>query len=256
MVSHAGRDVVFDWSNSTSDIKWAAFYSDCEHEIRKVTAGTRVTLTYNLYARWVPSNGSGYMDQGLAPVDVKSLPFYQVVRSALENMEYMKEGRFHHDFPFSCRLMIAVVRRVPGGTLGVLCVHAYPARTDIKIIDYEDPAPESSGTAPVVLKGTDLALFTVFKALGMTVKIRSILDSKSLSSNRRCPDDEWKELGMRTRDAVGGTFVTSAGGHEDYTPADIVCRYGSKLPEVTWLKVLRPVRTSGNFVHLGVSCRP
>lgn len=211
MVSHAGAVVVFDWSNSTSDIKWAAFYSDCEHEIRNFTAGTRVTLIYNLYARWVSSDGSGYMDQGLAPVDVKSLPLYQVVRSALENMEYLKEGMFHHDFPSSCRLLIAVVRRVPGGTLGVLCVHAYPARTDVKIINCEDPAPESNGTAPVVFKGTDLALI-------------------------RC--------------------VQSFRGDEDYTPADIVCRYGSKLPEVTWLKVLGPLRTSGSFVHLGVSSRP
>ncbi|KAL6064904.1 Fe2OG dioxygenase domain-containing protein [Balamuthia mandrillaris] len=31
-------------------VKWAAFYADCEHEILPVTAGHRITLTYNLYS--------------------------------------------------------------------------------------------------------------------------------------------------------------------------------------------------------------
>ncbi len=42
----------FDWSSNDKadpEIKWAAFYSDCEHEVHEVTSGHRVTLTYNLY---------------------------------------------------------------------------------------------------------------------------------------------------------------------------------------------------------------
>jgi hypothetical protein len=31
------------------ELAWAAMYSDCEHEIKPVTTGHRVTLTYNLY---------------------------------------------------------------------------------------------------------------------------------------------------------------------------------------------------------------
>ncbi len=30
-------------------IQWVAFYSDCDHEVEKVTSGTRITLTFNLY---------------------------------------------------------------------------------------------------------------------------------------------------------------------------------------------------------------
>ncbi|KAK6858062.1 hypothetical protein PG995_005761 [Apiospora arundinis] len=65
-VRHKGEEMTFDWStNPTSQpnqnkknkskpdsqaIHWAAFYSDCEHEVLEVTSGHRITLTYNLYA--------------------------------------------------------------------------------------------------------------------------------------------------------------------------------------------------------------
>jgi hypothetical protein len=55
-VRHAGKEVVFDWSTTGEDqtgkgakVQWAAFYSDCEHEVYEVTSGHRLTLTYNLF---------------------------------------------------------------------------------------------------------------------------------------------------------------------------------------------------------------
>lgn len=49
-ISHQGHDRIFDWGNDEpTSIKWAAFYSDCEHEVLEVQSGHRVTLTYNLY---------------------------------------------------------------------------------------------------------------------------------------------------------------------------------------------------------------
>lgn len=54
-VRHGGKTVTFDWGNSGPDssptIKWAAFYSDCEHEVLEVTEGHRLTPTYNLHVR-------------------------------------------------------------------------------------------------------------------------------------------------------------------------------------------------------------
>lgn len=60
---HQGRTLTFDWSaadggdsdSQAPSIHWAAFYSDCEHEIFEVTEGHRLTLTYNLYS--VRGNG-------------------------------------------------------------------------------------------------------------------------------------------------------------------------------------------------------
>ena len=45
-VSHDGLEHVFDFSNHSGDkskIQWAAFYSDCIHEVKPVLEGHRVT---------------------------------------------------------------------------------------------------------------------------------------------------------------------------------------------------------------------
>ena len=49
-IAHQGRETVCDWSAEKGDaVQWAAFYSDCEHEVLEVVSGHRITLTYNLY---------------------------------------------------------------------------------------------------------------------------------------------------------------------------------------------------------------
>src|SRR6266568_4317611 len=52
VVRHAGREVTLDLSNvDVSELAFAAFYADCEHEIKPITQGARVCLTYNLLLR-------------------------------------------------------------------------------------------------------------------------------------------------------------------------------------------------------------
>lgn len=49
VIRHAGREVVADLSSEEfSELKFAAFYADCEHEVRPVAEGHRVCLVYNL----------------------------------------------------------------------------------------------------------------------------------------------------------------------------------------------------------------
>jgi hypothetical protein len=49
IVRHLGREVVLDpHPEEPSEIGFAAFYADCVHEIRPVTAGCRIALIYNL----------------------------------------------------------------------------------------------------------------------------------------------------------------------------------------------------------------
>ena len=49
-VRHLERSIRLDLSSVALDeIKWAAFYTDCEHELHPVTSGARVVLLYNLY---------------------------------------------------------------------------------------------------------------------------------------------------------------------------------------------------------------
>jgi hypothetical protein len=48
-IRHAGREVIVDLSTSeVSELRFAAFYADCEHEVRPITEGHRVCLIYNL----------------------------------------------------------------------------------------------------------------------------------------------------------------------------------------------------------------
>ena len=94
-----GQEVIYDWSSSADnppkDIRWAAFYSDVEHEILQVTEGYRVTLTYNLY--------HCHSVQFSPTVDPTTSPFYNHLKAAIGHPHFLREG----------------------GTLGFICQHAY-----------------------------------------------------------------------------------------------------------------------------------
>jgi predicted 2-oxoglutarate/Fe(II)-dependent dioxygenase YbiX len=47
VVYHNGEEVRFN-SNDLVYFSWVAFYSNCLHELKKVTTGHRVALVYNL----------------------------------------------------------------------------------------------------------------------------------------------------------------------------------------------------------------
>ena len=88
LVQHEGKEVEFDWSHqSASAIQWAAFYSDCEHEIKTIKEGERITLTYNLYVT--------QPERSTLPsvmVDPKSLSLYGFLENALMEPGFMKHG--------------------------------------------------------------------------------------------------------------------------------------------------------------------
>jgi predicted 2-oxoglutarate/Fe(II)-dependent dioxygenase YbiX len=49
VVRHLGREVVLDLHpEEPSEVGFAAFYADCVHQVRPITAGCRLTLVYNL----------------------------------------------------------------------------------------------------------------------------------------------------------------------------------------------------------------
>ena len=95
VVRHADQCTTFDWSTSSSQgktssaVQWAAFYSDCEHEVKEVTEGHRITLTYNLYY----TLGVGDLTGKSPAMDVTSLPLYHKVNAALEAPSFMAEGK-------------------------------------------------------------------------------------------------------------------------------------------------------------------
>lgn len=88
----ASENVIFVWSTTDNaapaEIKWAAFYSDCEHEAHEVISGHRVTLTYNLYL----TRDAGHL-AGASPVlDSTQLPLYDGHQTALDDPGFLRHG--------------------------------------------------------------------------------------------------------------------------------------------------------------------
>lgn len=87
LVRHHGSNVKYDWSSNNSDLQWAAFYSDCEHEVLEVTAGHRVTLTYNLYDR-----NDGSNQPSLSCMRPSQLPLYDHVQHIIGEPDFLHDG--------------------------------------------------------------------------------------------------------------------------------------------------------------------
>ena len=89
LVGHHGQAVEFDWSvKSDSTIQWAAFYSNCQHEISEISIGDRITLVYNLFV--TASAGEALLPNAI--VDSKTLPLYQHVKQLIEQPGFMMHG--------------------------------------------------------------------------------------------------------------------------------------------------------------------
>lgn len=136
---HGGQQVSYDWSSSpespAKEIRWAAFYSDVEHEILQITEGYRVTLTYNLYSIDVNTTA-------VSSVDIETSPFYKHLKEGLECPHFMCDG----------------------GTLGFACQHSY-------IFEEFDKRKNISP----LLKGSDRVIYWAAKSLGLEVKVKPIM---------------------------------------------------------------------------------
>ena len=77
--------MVFDWSSlpdsPLSEVCWAAFFSDVEHEILPVSAGHCITLTYNLYV----------VQERLCSIPSGN-PFHNCLQTAIGTSHFMRDG--------------------------------------------------------------------------------------------------------------------------------------------------------------------
>ncbi|PYI16592.1 hypothetical protein BO99DRAFT_217958 [Aspergillus violaceofuscus CBS 115571] len=139
-VRHGGQQKAFDWSEaSQSAIQWAAFYSDCEHEIETITEGHRLTLTYNLYITQAPT---AKIDASNLVLQPQSFPLYNAVHEIFSNPRFMEQG----------------------GVLGMFCSHAYAHTSN-----------DAHVRLPRALKGADLVVYSVLKSLGAEVSVLPVL---------------------------------------------------------------------------------
>lgn len=152
-VSHQENAVEFDWSASsqtgqTPCIQWAAFYSDCSHEVQEVTAGHRVTLTYNLYA----SRGSGLLAGKKTSMDATCLPVYQPLIDLLRSHSFMNEG----------------------GLMAIGLAHAYPYTHTLL-----------HKNMPAALKGADMMLYEALLALNLRAEFIRVMDLSQVCADIR-----------------------------------------------------------------------
>ena len=163
IVRHGGKEVTYDWSWSLvgdsrrrQQIQWAAFFGDCEHEIKEVSAGYRVTLTYNLF---VSSASTRHPITPASPPDLRftSTPFPALLRLLLTSPTFMPQG----------------------GRMGVFCSHGY-AHTS---------ASMQSTLNPSVLKGGDALLFEAATQLGLSCSFVPVLGGNGWGDGTYVFDD-------------------------------------------------------------------
>ncbi|KAH0420211.1 hypothetical protein CcaCcLH18_14130 [Colletotrichum camelliae] len=139
-VRHGEITHSFDWAEKSeeSSIQWAAFYSDCEHEVFEVKSGHRVTLTYNLYA----TAGSGALASQSSAFTPTMLPLYHEIKAMVTSTKFQAKSRL----------------------LGVYSTYAYPHT-------------EKEHGLPFCLKGIDMVLYEIFKSLGLKVHLCAVLEN-------------------------------------------------------------------------------
>ncbi|KAH5641592.1 hypothetical protein HBI51_132510 [Parastagonospora nodorum] len=211
VVRHQGQATTFDWSGPGNDIKWAAFYSDCEHEVLEVTSGYRITLTYNLYMR----RGLGEIAGLSQTLDAQQLPAYKEIKDALANPDFMNEG----------------------GMLGKYCSHAYA-----------HAIKNAESVFPSVLKGSDMVAYEVFRSLGVKVLVRPVVDhiSKHLD-HEDIADMGMPELFTHSHigKELSAPINTNTEWGEGGDVVDVYQAYPNTLMKVTWMNA--PVQGTQNM---------
>lgn len=229
-VSHRANTVRFDWSASsstskTSSIQWAAFYSDCSHEVQEVTAGHRLTLTYNLYA----SRGSGFLAGKKHSMDATRLPTYQPLVDLLRSRTFMAEG----------------------GSMAIGLAHAYPYTHALL-----------HRQLPGALKGADMMLYEVLLALNLRAELIRVMDLSEECADMRDHDaqfyDSDKSDDERMHEPCDGDTFYRLGfepmkiSDEMIENYDLVDKIGwERLGPMLWIR--RPRDSQLEMAYLAVS---
>lgn len=139
LLRHRGKEWTFDsgpelTTERQPSIRYAAFFSDIEHEVTPVISGHRVTLTYNLYFDDIgPTTISenSFSRPLLSTQAVNERSFYETFEALLQNPEFLADG----------------------GTLAFGLRHVYPIKDSLEHL-YG------------VLKGCDAVVYQTVPALG------------------------------------------------------------------------------------------
>ncbi|KAK3328729.1 hypothetical protein B0H66DRAFT_532 [Apodospora peruviana] len=203
-VRHGGREVVFDWAAAQNakpaTIQWAAFFSDCEHEVLEVTEGHRLTLAYNLF--WV-SDGPTSKTDNLNILEPESLHFFGALQKLLACPSFLPNG----------------------GVVGFTCTHAYPHSAEAS----------SAESLENSLKGLDMVVYQALKRLTGSVRVTGIIDDRKDYYYRNeeedsritpVPEDSYTIGKFAVGTTVGGPVLIPGSGEDNFVePTD---------PDLVW----------------------
>ncbi|CAI6092753.1 unnamed protein product [Clonostachys chloroleuca] len=141
-VRHNDEVMTFDWASTSEqpELQWAAFYSDCEHEVFPVQSGHRITLTYNLYATFNSIQPLGSFN----PLNNTQTPLDREIEALVGDPTFLPDG----------------------GYVGFHTTHTYPHN-------------DSEGCLEDTLKGLDMVIWRGFQRLGCGVCLRPVLEPSS-----------------------------------------------------------------------------
>ncbi|KAE8369726.1 hypothetical protein BDV27DRAFT_172386 [Aspergillus caelatus] len=217
-------------------LPWAAFYSDCEHEIKTITEGDRITLTYNLYV-------SNRADSALLSImEPKSLPLYGWVKDLLMKPGFLDgeglKGQTWYCIPFS---KLGLKGHIEGrsGYLGewgyydfVNDLQPYLARNKRLLVNFSEVLPQ-------VTSREDIAdIDRRWKLLKMTRHVRGMKEAISFARRKGLPykeDSSFVEDGAQIGSCLRPYETTEWGNDmqmDDVLPYVWPAYY---LPGITWL---------------------
>jgi hypothetical protein len=220
IVRNSNKESVFDWSTPSDQptnptVQWAAFYSDCEHEVFEVTSGHRLTLTYNLYIR----RGSGHLTGHCASthlLDPTRLPVYETLHHALSNPSFLPCGR----------------------VLAIWLRHSY-AHTHKEL-----------NFLPSSLKGSDMVLYETSRALGLQCYLHPVVEYEHYDHEA----DEGKDT-MVLADSFQPYNSDMGYDDEDENKQEILMRWGDlEVDEgrTTWLNAQNWDKCEPAFAYTAV----
>jgi hypothetical protein len=143
-----------------------------------------------------------------------------------------------------------------GGHLGIYCQHAYAHIHS-----------DNAHAFPGILKGADMAVYTVFRALGLKIQVRAILDKDTRGFNDYLEnhEDNFFDDHLEEEDAyelpplATHTVVGTLGGHgftedlggdgDDYE--DVVSAWSTDWRKVVWVN--GPRQSDLDMIHMTVS---
>lgn len=132
-------------------LHWAAFFGHCEHEIRPVHFGARITLSYQLRRVGARANPHAPLAE-FAPWRVRASAMYRALLAALQDQSFLTNG----------------------GVLGFSCMHLYE-EAELALGTVQDSVPPMHPANALGLKGADALVAVAAAMLGLRVRVVRIV---------------------------------------------------------------------------------